>query len=129
MATVEVTEKNFNEITRQGTVLLDWWAEWCGPCHSFAPVYEEASGRHPEVVFGKIDTEAQSNLAAAFGIQSIPTVMVIRDGVMLFSQPGALPSTLLDELITKVQEVDMDEVRLRLAEARNEADDEDGKPS
>jgi thioredoxin 1 len=131
MATVEVTEKNFNEITRQGTVLLDWWAEWCGPCKTFAPVYEEASARHPEVVFGKIDTEAQQNLAASFGIQSIPTVMVIRDGVMLFSQAGALPASLLDELITKVQEVDMDEVRTRIAEAEREAaaDDKKGPPS
>jgi thioredoxin 1 len=117
MATVEVTEQNFNDITREGTVLLDWWASWCGPCRSFAPIYEEASTRHPDIVFGKVDTEAQSNLAASFGIQSIPTIMVIRDGVMLFAQPGALPGTVLEELIEKVREVDMDEVRRHLEEA------------
>ena len=129
MAIVEVTEKNFNEITRQGTVLLDWWAEWCGPCRTFAPIYEEASARHPNVVFGKVDTEAQSNLAASFGIQSIPTVMVIRDGVMLFSQAGALPGSLLDELVTKVQEVDMEDVRRRIAEAESAAGAEDESPA
>jgi thioredoxin 1 len=117
MATVEVTEQNFNEITSQGVVLLDWWAEWCGPCRRFAPIYEEASTRHPDIVFGKVDTEAQSNLAASFGIQSIPTIMVIRDGVMLFAQPGSLPGELLDEIIAKVREVDMDEVRRRVVEA------------
>src|SRR5262245_59130508 len=120
MATVEVTESNFSEITRQGLVLLDWWAEWCGPCRRFAPIYEEASARHPDVVFGKINTEAQQALAASFGIQSIPTIMVIRDGVMLFAQPGSLPGELLDELITKVREVDMDEVRRQLAESEAE---------
>ncbi|HKE15820.1 MAG TPA: thioredoxin domain-containing protein [Kofleriaceae bacterium] len=117
MATVEVTEQNFNDITREGTILLDWWASWCGPCRSFAPIYEEASTRHPDIVFGKVDTEAQSNLAASFGIQSIPTIMVIRDGVMLFAQPGALPGAVLEELIGKVREVDMDEVRRHLHEA------------
>jgi thioredoxin 1 len=128
MATVEVTEQNFNQITRQGMVLIDWWAEWCGPCRTFAPIYEEASARHPDVVFGKIDTESQSNLAASFGIQSIPTVMMIRDGVMLFSQPGALPGTLLDELIAKVREVDMDEVRRRIEEAESQAPAKDEEP-
>ena len=127
MATVEVTEQNFNDITRQGTVLLDWWAAWCGPCRSFAPIYEEASGRHPDIVFGKVDTEAQSNLAASFGIQSIPTIMVIRDGVMLFSQPGALPGAVLEELITKVREVDMDEVRRHVEEAEEAEDAKDAK--
>jgi thioredoxin 1 len=120
MSTVEVTEQNFNQITSQGTVLLDWWAEWCGPCRNFAPVFEKASARHPDIVFGKIDTEAQSNLAASFGIQSIPTLMVIRDGVMLFAQPGALPDAMLEELIGKVREVDMDDVRRRIAEAEAE---------
>ncbi len=117
MATVEVTEQNFKQIVTQGTVLLDWWAEWCAPCRRFAPVYEEASTRNPDITFGKVDTEAQQALAASFGIQSIPTIMVIRDGVMLFSQPGALPATLLDELIAKVREIDMDEVRRHIVEA------------
>lgn len=117
MATVEVTERNFKHITGEGVVLLDWWAEWCGPCRRFAPVYEQASARHPDVVFGKIDTEAEAHLAASFGIQSIPTIMVIRDGVMLFSQPGSLPGEALDELIAKVREVDMDEVRRHIEEA------------
>ncbi len=117
MATVEVTEQNFKQIVTQGTVLLDWWAAWCGPCRNFAPVYEEASSRNPDITFGKIDTEAQQALAASFGIQSIPTIMVIRDGVMLFSQAGALPAASLDELIAKVREIDMDEVRRHIVEA------------
>jgi thioredoxin 1 len=121
MGTVEVTEQNFDQITRRGTVLLDWWAEWCGPCRRFAPIYEQASSRHPDVVFGKIDTDAQQGLASSFGIRSIPTIMVIRDGVMLFTQPGSLPGELLDELITKVGEVDMDEVRRHVQEAEEAA--------
>jgi thioredoxin 1 len=121
MATVEVTEQNFNQITRHGTVLLDWWAEWCGPCRRFAPIYEEASARHPDIVFGKIDTDAQQKLAASFGIRSIPTIMALRDGVMLFAQPGSLPGELLDELVAKVRDVDMDDVRRQLAEAEEAA--------
>jgi thioredoxin 1 len=121
MATVEVTEKNFEETIEKGLVLLDWWAEWCGPCRRFAPVYEEASGRHPDVVFGKVDTEAQQNLAGEFGIRSIPTIMAFRDGILLFAQPGSLPGEVLDELIGKLREVDMDEVRRRVAEAQEAA--------
>ena len=117
MATVEVTEQNFRQLTSEGMVVLDWWAGWCGPCRRFAPVYEEASTRHPDVVFGKIDTEAQQGLAGAFGIQSIPTIMAFRDGVLLFAQPGSLPGEVLDELIKKLKEIDMDEVRRRVAEA------------
>jgi thioredoxin 1 len=127
MATVEVTEQNFKEIVTQGTVLLDWWAEWCGPCRRFAPVYEEASTRNPDITFGKIDTEAQQALAASFGIQSIPTIMVVRDGVMLFSQAGALPAASLDELITKVREIDMDEVRRHVAEAAEAVEAEEAR--
>ena len=121
MATVEVTEKNFEETIEKGLVLVDWWAEWCGPCRRFAPIYEEASGRHPDVVFGKVDTEAQPNLAGEFGIRSIPTIMAFRDGILLFAQPGSLPGEVLDELIGKLREVDMDEVRRRVAEAQEAA--------
>ena len=121
MATLEVTEKNFEETIEHGLVLLDWWAEWCGPCRRFAPIYEEASGRHPDVVFGKIDTEAQPNLAGEFGIRSIPTIMAFRDGILLFAQPGSLPGEVLDELIGKLREVDMDEVRRRVSEAAEAA--------
>ena len=127
MATVEVTEKNFEETIEKGLVLLDWWAEWCGPCRRFAPIYEEASGRHMDVVFGKIDTEAQPNLAGEFGIRSIPTIMAFREGILLFAQPGSLPGDVLDELIGKLREVDMDEVRRRVAEAREAAAAQDEK--
>ena len=127
MATVEVTEKNFEETIEKGLVLLDWWAEWCGPCRRFAPIYEEASGRHADVVFGKVDTEAQPNLAGEFGIRSIPTIMAFREGILLFAQPGSLPGEVLDELIGKLREVDMDEVRRRVAEAREAAAAQDEK--
>lgn len=121
MSTLEVTEKNFEETIEKGVVLLDWWAEWCGPCRRFAPIYEEASTRHPDVVFGKVDTEAQPGLAGEFGIRSIPTIMAFRDGILLFAQPGMLPGEVLDELIGKIREVDMDEVRRRVAEAEEAA--------
>ena len=96
-------------------VLVDFWAEWCGPCRMFGPVYEKVSERHGDAVFGKVDTEAQPEVAATFKIASIPTLMIIRDNVVLFSQPGALPETALEELVTKAKELDMDEVRASLA--------------
>ena len=117
MATVELTTENFNDlVSGGGTVLVDFWAAWCGPCRQFAPVFDEASERHSDITFGKVDTEAQTELAAAFGISSIPTLRAVRDGVVLYAQPGALPAPALEDLIGQVRAVDMDEVRATVAE-------------
>jgi thioredoxin 1 len=118
MATVELTAENFNStVTGDGLVLVDFWAEWCPPCRMFGPVFEKASEKHPDAVFGKVDTEAQPEVAAAFDIASIPTLMIIRDNVMLYNQPGALPANALEELITKAEALDMDEVRASMTQA------------
>ena len=116
MPAINVTEAQFEElILKEGTVLVDFWAAWCGPCRSFAPVYEAASDKYPEVTFAKIDTEAEQSLAAAAGITSIPTLMIFRDGILLFSQPGALPASGLDDLISQVSALNMDEIRKEIA--------------
>ncbi len=117
MATVTLTKDNFEKtIMDNDTVLVDFWADWCAPCKMFAPVYEKLSEQYPDIVFGKVDTEAEPELAGYFGIRSIPTLMAFRDQIGVFSQPGALPEQVLDDLIKQINDLDMDAVRKEIAE-------------
>ena len=118
MATLTLTEENFEEtVLSEGITIVDFWAEWCGPCKNFAPVFEKTSEAHPEVRFAKVDTEAQQGLAAALQIRSIPTIMIFRDGILLFNQAGAMPEQSLEQIVTTAEQLDMEEVRREIAEA------------
>ncbi|MER5784814.1 thioredoxin family protein [Streptomyces mobaraensis] len=123
-STVELTKENFDgTVSEHGFVLIDFWAAWCGPCRQFAPVFERAAGRHEDLLFGKVDTEAQPELAAAFQITSIPTLMVVRDNIAVYAQPGALPEAGLEDVIRQARALDMDEVRAAVQREQKERRD------
>lgn len=127
--TTEITEANFKEtVSKDGIVLLDWWAPWCGPCRTFAPIFEKVAGRNTDIIFGKINTEEQQALAAAFEIRSIPTLMIFRERILLFAQPGALHEPALDDLIRQVRALDMNDVRQKVAQAQADQSQGTQKP-
>ena len=118
MAVVELTKDNFEQVvTGNTTVVVDYWAPWCGPCRGFAPVFERVSEKHPDVVFAKVNTDDEQEIAGHFQIRSIPTLMVFRDSIIVFSQPGAMPEGAFDQVVTKAKGLDMDEVRKKMAES------------
>jgi len=128
-STVDVTAGTFKDVVeKDGIVLIDWWAPWCGPCRVFGPTYEKVAAKHPDVTFAKVNTEAEQDLAGSFDIRSIPTLMVLRDKVLLFAQPGALPEAALEDLIRQVRAVDMDKVRAEIA-AEEKAESEKRVPA
>ena len=123
MRTIELNSENFETtVNKDGIVLVDFWATWCGPCRTFGPIFERVAEKNPDATFGKLDTEAEQELAGGLGIQSIPTLMIFRDGILLYSQPGAIPEPALDDLVAQTRALDMDEIRRKIAEQASRAE-------
>ncbi len=120
MSTTELTKETFDDIVEQGIVFVDFWAAWCGPCRAFAPIYERAAAKHPDIVWGKVDTEAQPELAGMFQVRAIPTLMAFRDGILLFEQPGVVPALTLEKLVQQIRDLDMSEVKKKVAEQQRQ---------